>query len=61
VIRRTANKSVRPETEDRAENPSLPKPEEGLRLIHAFLEIKQAEVRETIIRYVEEQSKLHKR
>ena len=40
------------------ENPSLPKPEEGLRLMHAFLEIKNAEVREAIIKYVEEQSRL---
>lgn len=59
MIRRTA-KSPHPE-QDRPESPFWPKPEEGLRLMRAFLYIKQAEVRETIIRYVEEQSKLHKR
>jgi hypothetical protein len=61
VIRRTANKSGHPEHEDRPENPSWPKPEEGLRLMRAFLYIKQAKVREAIIRYVEEQSKLYER
>ena len=39
---------------------SRPKPEEGLRLMHAFLEIKKAEVRKAIIKYVEEQSRLEK-
>jgi hypothetical protein len=41
-------------------NSSWAKPEEGLRLMHAFLSIKQAEVRERIIQYVTEQSKHQK-
>ena len=45
-------------SEKATENPSRPKAEEGLRLMHAFLEIKNAEVREAIIKYVEEQSRL---
>jgi hypothetical protein len=48
--------SVAGDRGDNARNSSWPKPEEGLRLMHAFLSIKQAEVRETIIRYVVEQS-----
>ncbi len=40
------------------ESPSRPEPEEGLRLMHAFLEIKNAEVRKAVIKYVEEQSRL---
>ena len=40
------------------EDRSRPKAEDGLRLMHAFLEIKKAEVREAIIKYVEEQSRL---
>jgi hypothetical protein len=45
--------------EDAARNLPLPPPEEGLRLMHAFLTIKHADVREAIIVFVEEQSKAH--
>jgi len=37
-----------------------PTPKEGLRLMHAFCRIRQAPIRDAIIRYVEEQSTLHK-
>ena len=37
---------------------SRPTPEDGLRLIHAFTEIKQAALREAIIQLAEELSKL---
>jgi hypothetical protein len=56
----TGGTPVRAEQGDRTENASWPSVEEGLRLIHAFCEIKQATVREAIIRYVEEQSRLQK-
>jgi hypothetical protein len=39
---------------------SLPEPQEGLRLMHAFLEIRRADVREAIVKYVEEQSRRYK-
>jgi hypothetical protein len=35
---------------------SLPKPEEGLRLVHAFHGVKHAALREAIIKFVEELS-----
>ena len=35
-------------------------PEEGRRLVHAFLEIRQPAIRQAIIEYVEEQARLHK-
>jgi hypothetical protein len=49
-------------TSARAEqgNASWPSPEDGLRLMHAFLAIKQVEVREAIIKYAEEQLRLQK-
>jgi hypothetical protein len=52
--------SARAQQVDLSGNASSPSVEEGLRLIHAFRDIKQAKVREAIIRYVEEQSRLHK-
>ena len=56
----TAATSAHAEEGDPLESSSWPKPEEGFRLTHAFLGIQQAEVRETIIKYVEEQSGLQK-
>ena len=56
----TGGTSPRAEQDDPTGNASWPSVEEGLRLIHAFCEIKQATVREAIIRYVEEQSRLQK-
>jgi hypothetical protein len=45
---------------DLTENSSPPKPEEGLRLVHAFHDIKQAALREAIIKFVTELSMLQK-
>ena len=45
---------------DGIESDSRPTPEEGRRLVHAFFEIRNADVREAVIRYVEEQSRLAK-
>jgi hypothetical protein len=36
---------------------SLPKPEEGLRLMHAFVTIESVDVREAVVKFVEELSK----
>jgi hypothetical protein len=41
-------------------NRSLRDPEEGRRLVHAFLSIRQPAIRQAIIEYVEEQARLHK-
>jgi len=41
-------------------NLSLRDPEEGRRLVHAFLNIRQPAIRQAIIEYVEEQARLHK-
>ena len=35
----------------------LPKPEEGLRLMHAFVAIQSADLREAVVKFVEELSK----
>ena len=48
------------EHDDRTGSPSWPRPEEGLRLMHAFLEIRQSELRDTIIKFVTELSRLQK-
>jgi hypothetical protein len=37
-----------------------PKPEEGLRLMHAFFDIRQHEVRDALINFVAELSRLQK-
>jgi len=37
---------------------SRPTPEDGLRLIHAFMEVKQTALREALIQFVVELSKL---
>ena len=37
---------------------SRPKPEEGLRLIHAFLKISSPRLREALIKFVEDLAKL---
>jgi len=37
---------------------SRPTPEDGLRLIHAFMDVKQAALREAIIQFIVELSKL---
>ena len=42
----------------RAGTPSRPTPEDGHRLIYAFMEIKQVALREAIIQFVTELSKL---
>jgi len=57
---RTAKASALVQNCDGTVNASKPKPEEGRRLMHAFYEIRNAKVREAIIRYVEEQSRLVK-
>ena len=57
----SANSSAHPEKGGRSRNRVWPKPDEGLRLMHAFLDIEQPEVREAVIKYVEEQSRLQKR
>ena len=44
---------------DRAGASSRPKPEEGLRLMHAFLSIRHAALREAVIKLVTELSTLH--
>jgi hypothetical protein len=44
---------------NRAGTSSRPTPEDGLRLIHAFTEIKQAALRVAIIQLAEDLSKLH--
>ena len=36
---------------------SLPEPEEGLRLMHAFVVIESADLREAVVKFVEELSK----
>ena len=36
---------------------SLPKPEEGLRLMHAFITIESVDLREAVVKFVEELSK----
>ncbi len=56
----TVDTSAHAEQGDPSGNSPWPKPEEGLRLMHAFFDIKQGEVREAIIGYVEEQSRLQK-
>jgi hypothetical protein len=43
---------------NRAGTSSRPTPEDGHRLIHAFMEIKQVALREAIIQFVTELSKL---
>jgi len=40
--------------------PPLPKPEQGLRLIHAFVGIREDDLREAIVRFVEELSTAQK-
>ncbi len=55
-----AGASAYAEQRDPLECSSWPKPEEGLRLMHAFLDIKQAEVLEAIVKSVEEQSSLRR-
>jgi hypothetical protein len=47
---------VKPLQSEWAGNSSRPKPEEGVQLIHAFRSIKQAALREAIIRLVAELS-----
>jgi hypothetical protein len=42
---------------NRSRTSSLPKPEEGLRLIHAFVGIRDPELREAIVKFVEELTK----
>lgn len=48
------------ENSDGIENDSRPTPDEGRRLMRAFFEIRNAEVREAIIQYAEEQLRLEK-
>jgi hypothetical protein len=45
---------------NRSRNTSLPKPEEGLRLMHAFVTIERADLRETVVKFVEELAKTQK-
>jgi len=54
------NVSAHDEQGDRTAISSRPKPEEGLRLMHAFLDIRQPEVRDAIIKFVAELSRLQK-
>lgn len=54
------NAFARGEQGDDAGSSSWPKPEEGLRLMHAFLDIRQSEVRDAIIKFVAELSRLQK-
>lgn len=42
---------------NRSRNTSLPKPEEGLRLMHAFVAIERVDLREAVVKFVEELSK----
>jgi hypothetical protein len=44
---------------DRAGASARPKPEDGLRLMHAFLSIQHAALREAVIKFVTELSTLH--
>jgi len=54
------NVSAYGEQGDRTAVSSWPKAEEGLRLMHAFLDIRQPEVRDAIIKFVAELSRLQK-
>ena len=49
---------VKPLQIERAESSSRPTPEDGRRLIHAFMDVKQVALREALIRLVTELSKL---
>jgi hypothetical protein len=48
------------EQDDRTAISSWPKPEEGLQLMHAFLDIRQPELRNAIIKFVAELSRVEK-
>ena len=45
---------------NRSRNTSLPKPEEGLRLMHAFVAIRRADLREAVVKFVEDLAKTQK-
>ena len=51
---------VKSENYGSIEKYSRPTPEEGRRLMHAFFSIRDAKVRESIIRHVEEQLRLER-
>jgi hypothetical protein len=54
------NAAAQSEQGGRSENSFRPKPEEGLRLMHAFFDIRQHEVRDALINFVAELSRLQK-
>ncbi len=55
-----ADASAKRGKRDLTTDSSPPKPEEGLRLVHAFHDIKQVALREAIIKFVTELSTLQK-